>query len=119
MAAKRVLLVEDDFMLSLISKKHIELMGHQVVATAANSVDAIAAAKKHMPEVIVMDIRLNGETDGIDTAIEIGKFSSAPVIYLSGTSDDENKKRAAKTNMLAFFVKPVQLEQLQEYFSKI
>jgi two-component system, response regulator PdtaR len=119
MEKKKVLLVEDDFMLSLIAKKYIELIGHQLVASVTNAEEAIKAARAEKPDVIVMDIRLEGKMDGIDAMTEIAKFSSVPVIYLSGSSDEENKNRASKTNMLAFCVKPIQLEQLQEYFAKI
>jgi len=119
MNGKKVLIVEDDFMLSLINKKYVELMGHKVVASVTSGADAITAAKEYDPDIILMDIRLDGNMDGIETMIESGKFCKAPVIYLTGNSDGENKGRASKTNVLAFCVKPVHFEQLQEYFSKI
>ncbi len=119
MAAKKVLIVEDDFMLSMINRKYIELMGHLVVGSVTNGPDAIEAVKKHAPDIILMDLRLDGQMDGIDAMIEIAKFSSAPAIYLTGNSDEENKTRAVKTNMLAFCVKPVHFEQLQQLFSAI
>ncbi len=119
MDVKKVLIVEDDFILSLINKKYVELMGYKVIASVITGLDAIAAVREHKPDVILMDIRLEGEMDGIDAMMEIAKFSTVPVIYLSGNSDIENKERAAKTNMLAFFVKPIHFEQLQELFSKI
>jgi len=119
MSAKKVLIVEDDFMLSLINKKYVELMGHRVVASVTNGAEAIAAAKEHQPDVILMDIRLDGKIDGIDAMMEIEKFSSVPAIYLSGNSDHENKDRAAKTNMIAFCVKPIHFEQLQKFFDQI
>ncbi len=119
METKKVLIVEDDFMLSLINKKYVELMGHNVVAAVTNGIDAIKAVKDHSPDVILMDIRLDGTMDGIDAMNEIEKFSAVPVIYLSGNSDAENKARAAKTHMIAFCVKPIHLEQLQEFFTKI
>lgn len=119
MKIKKVLIVEDDFMLNLINKKYIELMGHKVVAAVTNGADAIEAARIHKPDVVLMDIRLDGKIDGIDAMLEIAKFSNVPAIYLSGNSDNENKDRAAKTNMIAFCVKPVHFEQLQEFFLKI
>lgn len=106
-------------MLGLINKKYIELMGHQVAGTATSSEEAIRAARELNPDVILMDIRLEGKMDGIDTMIEISKFADIPVIYLSGNSDPENRARAARTNMLAFCVKPVHFEQLQDCFSKL
>jgi response regulator of citrate/malate metabolism len=119
MTVKRVLIVEDDFMLGLINKKYIELMGHEVAGTATSSEEAIRAARELKPDVILMDIRLEGRKDGIETMAEIAKFANIPVIYLSGNSDPENRMRAAQTNMLAFCVKPVHFEQLQECFSRL
>ena len=115
----RVLIVEDDFMLCLINKKSIELIGYTVVATVTNGIDAVEAVKKYKPDVVLMDLRLEGELDGIDTMNEIAKFADIPVIYLTGNSDEINKERAAKTNILGFCVKPVHFEELKELFAKV
>lgn len=117
MAIKRVLIVEDDFMLNLMNKKYVEMIGHKVVAAVNNGTDAINAAKEHKPDVILMDIRLEGEMDGIDAMLEIEKFSSAKVIYLTGNSGEVDKNRASKTNMIGFCVKPIHLEKLQGLFN--
>ena len=117
MGAKKVLIVEDDYMLSMINRKYVELMGHTVVDAVTNGADAIESAKKHAPDIILMDLRLDGDMDGIDAMIEISKFCPAPAIYLTGNSDEENKNRASKTNMLAFCVKPIHFEQLQQLFA--
>jgi len=114
---KTVLIVEDDFMLSMINRKYIELMGHKVVSCVTNGPDAIEAVREHDPDIILMDLRLDGEMDGIDTMLEIAKISKAFAIYLTGNSDYENKSRAQQTNMLAFCVKPVHFEQLQQLFA--
>ncbi len=115
----KVLIVEDDFMLCLINKKSIELIGYTVVATATNGLDAIEAVRKYKPDVVLMDLRLDGELDGIDTMNEIAKFSDIPAIYLTGNSDEANKERAAKTNLLGFCVKPVHFEEIKVLFSKV
>ena len=116
---KKVLIVEDDYLLSLVSRKCIELMGHTVVESECNGEAAIKAAKAHNPDVILMDLRLEGDMDGIEAMHEIAKFSNIPVIYLTGNSDDAFKARAAKTNMVAFCIKPVHYEELELLFSKI
>jgi DNA-binding response OmpR family regulator len=115
---KKVLIVEDDFMLSMMNRKYIELMGHTVVDTVSTGMAAIEAARRHNPDVILMDLRLEGELDGIDTMKEIGKFSQARAIYLTGNSDQMNRARADQTNLLAFCVKPVHYEQLKMLLSK-
>ena len=114
---KKVLIVEDDFMLSMINRKYIELMGHEVVGTASTGEEAVEAARKSNPDIVLMDLRLDGPMDGIDAMIEISKFCDARAIYLTGNSDERNRERASHTNMLAFCVKPVHYEQLQQLFS--
>jgi CheY-like chemotaxis protein len=114
MGTRKILIVEDNAILSLINKKHIELIGLKVIAVASNGLDAIEAARKHEPDVILMDIKLKGEMNGIEAMIEIGKFSKAPAIYLSGNSDVATRAEALKTNMIAFCVKPVFFEELQK-----
>ena len=116
---KKVLVVEDDYLLSLVSRKCIELMGHTVVDSECNGPAAIEAVKKYKPDVILMDLRLEGDMDGIDAMHEIAKFSPVPVIYLTGNSDDVYRERAAKTNMISFCVKPVHYEELELLFAKI
>jgi len=116
---KKILIVEDDFVLSMINQKHLELMGHEIVDSVVSGEAAIEAVKKHNPEVILMDMRLEGSMSGVEAMIEISKFSNAYVIYLTGNSEEEFKNLTKKTNMLAFCVKPVHFEELKSILSKI
>jgi two-component system, response regulator PdtaR len=115
----KVLIVEDNRMLGLINRKGLERLGYNVVGIAVSGNAAIDAVKQHHPDVIIMDIRLEGEMDGVDAMVAIGKFSSTPAIYLTGNSDQIYKDRASKTNMLAFCVKPVYFEELDAHLKKI
>jgi len=110
---KRILVVEDDHILALVETKFIQKMGFTVVASVTNSADAIEAVKEHSPDVIIMDVRIEGEMDGVETMIEIQKFSSAPVIYSTGNSESAIHERAKDTNMKGFFVKPVNYSDLE------
>ncbi len=111
---KKILIVEDDFLLSMINTKYIEMLGYKVVACVTNGLDAIEAVKEHSPDIVIMDVRIDGGMNGIEAMEEISKFSSTAVIYLTGNSEKELKERAAKTNMLAFCVKPVHFEELSK-----
>lgn len=115
---KKVLIVEDDLILSMINKRYLELLGHKVVGSARNGLDAIEAAKKYNPDVILMDVRIDGNMDGIDAMEEIRKFSKAAVIYVTGNSEPLTKERAEKTNMLGFCIKPISVDDLKELLSK-
>ena len=115
---KKVLIVEDDMILSMVNKRYIESLGHKVVQSVRNGLDAIAAVKKHNPDVVLMDIRLEGAMDGIEAMEEIRTFSDVGVIYLTGNSEPATQLRAEKTNMLAFCTKPVSIDDLKSAFDK-
>ena len=116
---KRVLVVEDDHILALVETKFIQKMGFTVVASVTNGPDAIEAVKEHSPDVIIMDVRIDGEMDGVETMLEIQKFSSAPVIYSTGNSETAIHERAKDTNMKGFFVKPVDYTELRNLINSI
>ena len=110
---KKFLIVEDDMILSMINKKYVELLGHKVIQSVRTGLAAIEAAKKHNPDIILMDIRIEGDMDGIEAMEEIRKFSQAEVIYLTGNSEPASKARAEQTSMLAFCIKPISMDDLK------
>lgn len=89
------------------------MLGFDTEGNAIDGKTAIATAKKINPDLIIMDISLRGEMDGIQTVREIRKFSDAPVIYLTASSFDRYKKRAEETGYLAFLIKPIEFEDLK------
>ncbi len=89
------------------------MLGHSVVASVRDGKNAIEAVKIHNPDVILMDIKIDGDVDGIETMHEIRKFSDVDVIYFTGNSEASVKAKAAETKMMAFYVKPISLEDLK------
>lgn len=110
---KKVLIVEDDMILSMVNKKYVELLGHKVIQAVRTGQGAIDAVKKYNPDLILMDIRIEGDMDGIEAMEEIRKFSSVHVVYLTGNSEPSTKIRAEATGMIAFLIKPVSLDDLK------
>ncbi len=117
-SVKNVLIVEDDMLLSLVEERLIEKMGHKVVAKVGTGKDAIDKAKELGPDIILMDIVLKGEIDGIEAMEEIRKHSNVPVVYLSGNSDRFNYERAKKTGFTDYLVKPITSNDLYKPFEK-
>ena len=111
---KKILIVENDLLLALINKRFCELLGHKVTDSVRSGHDAIASVRKNEPDIILMDIKIDGSIDGVETMHEIRKFSNAGVVYFTGNSENSIKARAEATNMLAFCVKPISLENLKE-----
>jgi CheY-like chemotaxis protein len=117
--AKRALIVEDDMILAMVDKLYLQKIGCEVVGSVTNGEDAIEAVKLLAPDFILMDIRIEGDLDGIETMIEIRKTSSVPVIYVSGNSEPAVRHRAVETNMFAFLVKPLDFDALKELINTI
>lgn len=102
-----VLIVEDDLLLSMVEERLIQNLGYKVVGKVEKGLDAVEKVLKLNPDVIIMDISLKGDLDGIDTMQKIREHSSIPVIYLSGSADRYHYERAKKTGFIEFLTKPV------------
>lgn len=110
--SKKILIVEDDMLLALVEERFVKKMGHEVVAKVVSGEDAVQKAKTLEPDLILMDIILKGEIDGIQAMEQIREFSNVPVIYLSGNSDRFNYERAKKTEFTDYLVKPITSNEL-------
>ncbi|MGM0546708.1 MAG: response regulator [Bacteroidota bacterium] len=110
----RVLIVEDDMLLSMVEERLIKRLGYEVVGKVTKGAEAIEKVDKLKPDIIVMDISLKGDLDGIDTMEAIRQKSDVPVIYLSGSGDRYSVERAKKTGFTDFLTKPVTGGDLKE-----
>lgn len=102
-----VLIVEDDLLLSMVEERLITNLGFDVVGKVDNGLDAVEKVEELDPDIIVMDISLKGDMDGIDTMEEIREKSDVPVVYLSGSGDRYSYERAKKTGFTDYLTKPV------------
>ncbi|MEX0681770.1 MAG: response regulator [Balneolales bacterium] len=110
---KQIILVEDDFIIALLLEKQIQRMGYEVAAKVDNGEAAIKKARIGNVDLILMDIKLVGDMDGVEAMSNIRKFSDIPVIYLTGNADENTKKRAASTRPEGYLIKPVDMEVLK------
>lgn len=106
MAPKKVLIVEDDAIISSFIQIKLEEMGYVVPAKARNGKQAIEMAESHQPDLILMDVMLEGEIDGIQAVEEITKSLDIPIIYLTASSDEDTVERLMKTEPHGFLIKP-------------
>lgn len=109
----RVLIVEDEFFISLDVQALLQGMGHTVVAIAVSADEAIAVAERENPDVVLMDIRLVGPRDGIEAAEEIGRRFGIPSIFVSANTDVDTRKRAQAVKPLGFLEKPLTEHRLR------
>ncbi len=115
---KRIIIVEDDFILAIMLEKEIQQLGHEVAAKLGSAEEAIAIVKKNDPDLVLMEIRLYGDMDGIEAMTQIRKFSDVPVIYMASNSFESTKKRAMETNPAGYLTKPLNTKVFKELISK-
>ena len=109
----RVLIVEDEQIIAADIKYTLLKYEHEVVGIAATGRDAINKIEEFRPDVILMDIMLDGDMDGIETVRYINDRFSIPVIYLTAFSDDATMKKAFETKPEGFLLKPFEEIQLK------
>ncbi len=112
MANIRVLIVEDEFVTALDIKKRVEEMGYAVVDTASRGEDALKSIREKGADLVLLDIILSSEMDGIKTADEIKKEFNIPFIYMTAHMDPDTIKRAKETDPYGYIVKPVKTDDL-------
>ena len=108
----KILVVEDESIIALNIKKKLKGFGYTVPAIAATGEEAIKMAEITFPDLILMDVRLKGDMNGVEAAEEIRKSFDIPVIYLTAYSDDEVLEEAKKTEPYGYIVKPFKANDL-------
>lgn len=103
-----VLIVEDEAIVALDLREIITELGYTVLAVAASADEAIAQVTARCPAVVLMDIRIRGTRDGIDTAAVLRAQFDVPVIYLTAHADDATLRRARETEPYGYLRKPVE-----------
>jgi len=116
---KSILIVEDEVMLSTWLKMQLEDEGYLVCGCITTGEEAIEFVKETKPEVILMDINLVGEIDGIEAAEKIKKKSNIPIIFMTGYEEPDIYERAQKTKPVAYLTKPVEIWDLKPIFESI
>jgi len=108
----RILVVEDERIIALNLKENLEALGYGVVGIAASGEKAVKKALALHPDLVLMDIWLQGDMDGICAAQQIWDELQIPVIYLTGHSDKITLERAKVTAPFGYILKPVNERQL-------
>lgn len=103
----RVLIVEDDGLLALDLSSMLEEWGGEAVGIATSAARAIRLARELTPDLILMDVRLQGATDGIEAAREIRDLHSCAVIFITAHSDPDTLQRIGELGPLPVLSKPV------------
>jgi len=112
MRKTKIMVVEDEAIVALTIRKKLMKHGYEVPLIADNGADAIKNVKEVEPSLILMDINLKGEIDGIETARKIREIYDVPVIFLTAYSDDKTLERAKSATPFGYLIKPYDEKEL-------
>lgn len=112
MHAANILIVEDEAIVALDLRQHLEEMGYDVAGIAESGADAIALAENTAPSLTLMDISLKGSMSGIDAADRLAREHQIPVVFLTSFSDQDTVKKAARAEPFGYLTKPFQAHEL-------
>ncbi len=113
MTTARILIVEDDRIIASAISALLHDFGYEISASVSTGEDAIAKASEHRPDLVLSDIVLEGEIDGIEASGRIWEQFRIPTVYLTAYADDENLERAKRTEPLGYLVKPFEEAELR------
>lgn len=108
-----ILIVEDEGIVARDLQESLTRLGYRVVGIAGDGTQAVALVEQHSPELVVMDVTLRGDLDGIQTARLIHERTQAPIIFLTGHSDPATLQRAVSARPLGYILKPFQEVELR------
>ena len=112
MTEARIMIVEDEALLAADIQRQLEGLGYTITAIAASSEKALKKIDEDPPDLVLMDIRIKGEADGIETAQEIKNRHGIPVVYLTAYADKTFLERAKVTEPFGYMIKPVETKEL-------
>lgn len=103
----KILVVEDERLISLVLSRMIQGLGHSILACVPSAAGAIEALEGEKADLVLMDIRLEGDLDGIEAARILKDRWAIPLVFTSAYTDPETLARAGATGPLGFLPKPI------------
>jgi signal transduction histidine kinase len=110
---RRLVIVEDEAILALDIERTLTRAGFTVSGVAADGEAAVALVERERPDLVLMDIRLQGDQDGIETAATLKAKFDVPVVYLTAHGDPKTIERAQQTEPAGYLLKPFKKPDLQ------
>lgn len=114
-----IYIVEDDSVLQLMLGRMIAKMGHTISGTATRGAEAIKEIIELKPDVILMDILLKDDIDGISVVSDVSGVLPINVIYITGNSDFANRERAKKYGYHDYLTKPITYSDLEDSINRL
>ena len=113
MKEAKILIVEDENIVALNLQTRLKSLGYQVAGMASTGEDAVKKCGETMPDLVLMDIMLRGEMDGVAAADQIREKYHVPVVYLTAYADDVTLERAKVTEPFGYMLKPFEVKEIR------
>lgn len=115
----RILIVEDEIIFACDLRDRIETLGHEVIGIYDKGEQALKNIERSQPDLVLMDICIRGNMDGIEVTKEVNKFSKVPVVYMTAYNDDSTKQKISNTQYYRLISKPISMIDLEETINEL
>lgn len=112
MGKTRILIAENESIIAQDLQQRLQNWGYEVIAVVSSGKEAIQKVEENNPSIVLLNIGLNGEIDGIEAATEIHSLFRVPIVYLTGYADERTKKRARIAEPYGYIIKPFEDREL-------
>lgn len=112
-APHSILIVEDEAVIALDLELQLQDLGYRTVGPVESGPQALALAAAERPDLVLMDIRIQGPIDGIETAARLARAGGPPVVFLTSHSDEDTVAQAARSSPYGFLTKPYEVRALR------
>jgi CheY-like chemotaxis protein len=119
MIKNRLLIVEDEALTGMVLKLELQKAGFDILGVVTNGKSAIDIATINKPDCILMDVRIAGNIDGIETAAKIKSIMDVHIIFMTGYAEESLKKRALAIKPIDFLIKPIQSNEIVKILNKV
>ena len=109
----KILVVEDEMIIGAKISMYLSSLGYEVTGVLPRGEEVLNHVKEDTPDIIILDVHLKGQMDGIETAASIEQYFQIPIIYLTANADNATFNRARTTRPAAFISKPFKKLDLQ------
>ena len=110
---KKILIVEDEAIFAMSMQRVLIRSGYEVSEPVSTGEEAVKRAKEEKPDLVIMDVMLQGQIDGIEAAMNIRSMHDMPIVFISGYQETELLERAKSVGSSTYLIKPIKPRDLE------
>ncbi len=115
----KVLIVEDEAIFAMSMQRVLTMLGYEVCGPISTGEEAVSWSKKENPDLIIMDVSLKGQMDGIEAAGEIRSVCNVPIIFISGYQEDKLLEKAGSLEFSTYLIKPIIPDDIKSAIAQV